>query len=67
MKILIILIAFALSNVVEANLLAAAVRGIEPVIISVGTVFAAVSLDDQPHEGAHFWWTEGWKKSYNDW
>ena len=43
-----ILIAFALSVVVEANFLAAAARGIEPIILSVGTVFAAIGLDINP-------------------
>ena len=45
MKILAIFFAFALSTAVEANFLAAAVRGIEPVLLSVGTVFVAAGLD----------------------
>ena len=43
-----ILVAFALSVVVKANFLAAAARGFEPIILSVGTIFAALSLDDKP-------------------
>ena len=43
-----ILVVFALSAVVEANFLAAAARGIEPIILSVGTVFAAIGLDINP-------------------
>ena len=36
-----ILISFALFVVVKANFFAAAARGIEPIILSVGTIFAA--------------------------
>ena len=43
-----IFIAFALSIVVQANFLTAAVRGIEPIILSVGTVLAAIGLDVKP-------------------
>ena len=43
-----ICIAFSLSVVVEANFLTAAVRGMEPIILSVGTVFAALGLDVKP-------------------
>ena len=62
-----IFFAFALSTAVEANFLAAAVRGIEPVILSVGTVFVAAGFDTQPHEGAHFLgkWT-GWRTLLRD-
>ena len=59
-----IFIAFALSMVVKANFLAAAARGIEPIILSVGSVLAAVSLEaieTQPTEGIYFW------KSYTGW
>ena len=45
MKILIIIIAFALSESVEGIFWAAAVRGIEPIILSFGAVFAALGLD----------------------
>ena len=67
MKILTILIIFALSILVEANFWAAAIRGIEPVILSAGTIFATVSLDNQQHEDAHFLgkWT-GWRTLWND-
>ena len=45
MKITIILICCLMSVVVEGNMLAAAVRGgIEPIILSFGTVFAALGL-----------------------
>ena len=43
-----IFIAFALSVVVKANFLTTAVRGIEPIILSVGTVLAAIGLDVKP-------------------
>ena len=39
-----ICLAFALSVVVKANFLAAAVRGIEPMVLSVGTVFTALMV-----------------------
>ena len=45
MKILTIIIAFALSEAVEGILWAAAVRGIEPIILSFGAAFAALGLD----------------------
>ena len=38
-------VAFALIVVVKANFFAAAVRGIEPMILSVGTVLAAFGLN----------------------
>ena len=43
-----IFIVFALSGVAKANFLTAAVRGVEPIILSVGTVFAALGLDVKP-------------------
>ena len=45
MKILSIIIAFALSEAVEGIFWAAAVRGIEPFILSFGAAFAALGLD----------------------
>ena len=45
-----IFIAFALSVVVKANFLAAAVRGIEPIVLSVGTVFTALMVKKAPKE-----------------
>ena len=53
-------IAFTLIIVAEANLLAAAGRGIEPIILSAGSIFAALSmesLDAEPSEDPHFWKT----------
>ena len=50
MKIFIIFVSLALSIVVEGNMLAAAVRGIEPIILSFGAAFAAFSgLKSQPN------------------
>ena len=50
MKIFKIFVSLALSIVVEGNMLAAAVRGIEPIILSFGAAFAAFSgLKSQPH------------------
>ena len=56
MKIFKIFVSLALSIVVEGNMLAAAVRGIEPIILSVGAAFAAFSgLDSQSNHGIiHF-------------
>ena len=45
MKILTIIVAFALSEAVEGIFWAAAVRGIEPIILSFGAAFAALGLD----------------------
>ena len=43
-----IFIVVSLSVVVKANFLAAAARGFEPIILSVGTIFAAFGLYDKP-------------------
>ena len=42
---LFVFIVFALSFVVKANILAAAVRGIEPIVLTAGTLLAAIGLD----------------------
>ena len=66
MKITIIFICFALSVIVEGNILAAAIRGgAEPVLLSFGTAFAALGQDSQPtHDVSHFEWKSilGWFK-----
>ena len=45
MKILTIIFAFALSEAVEGIFWAAAVRGIEPIILSFGAAFTALGLN----------------------
>ena len=47
MKIFIFIV-FALSVAIKANILADVTRGIEPIIMSVGTVLAAIGLDVKP-------------------
>ena len=47
MKLSLICVAFALSSFVESHLMAAAIRGIEPIILSFGAAFAALGLDNK--------------------
>ena len=47
MKLTLIFVTFALSSFVESNLMAAAIRGIEPIILSFGAAFAALGLDNK--------------------
>ena len=56
MKITIIFICFVLSAIVDGNMLAAAIRGgVEPVLLSFGTAFAALGQNFQPsHNVSHF-------------
>ena len=55
MKLTLIFAAFALSSFVESHLWAAAIRGIEPIILSFGAAFAALGLDNKPnYDGANF-------------
>ena len=56
MNTTIIFICFALSVIVEGNMLAAALRGgVEPVLLSFGIAFAALGQDSQPmHDVSHF-------------
>ena len=67
MKIAIIVAFFALSVIVEGNMLAAVLRGgVEPVLLSFGIAFAALGQDSQPmHDVSHFEWKSllGWLKS----
>ena len=50
MKVLRILVSFALIVIVEGNLLAAAVRGLEPIILSFGAAFAAKGILDSQYD-----------------
>ena len=57
-KIISIFVTFTLSIVVEANFLAAIGLGIEPIILSAVSAFAALNLDcqdAQPPEASLFW------------
>ena len=58
MKIAVIIACLALNVVVQGNIFAAAVRGIEPVILSLGAAaFAALGQDsDRMHDISHFEW-----------
>ena len=58
MKIAGIIACLALSVVVYGNMFAAAVRGIEPVILSLGAAaFAALGQNSDPmHDVSHFKW-----------
>ena len=61
MKIAIIVASFALSVIVEGNLLAAAARaGIEPIILSFGAAFAALGglHSQRNHDGNHYEWNK---------
>ena len=54
---------FALSIVAEANSLAAITRGIDPIILTAGSIFAAIgfdALETEPTEVVSFWgkWKE---------
>ena len=66
MNITIIFICFALSVIVEGNMLAAALRGgVEPVLLSFGIAFATLGQDSLPkHDVSHFEWKSilGWFK-----
>ena len=48
MKTLQTFVLFALSSIVEGNVWAAARNLAQPIILSVGTIFATISLDKQP-------------------
>ena len=50
MKIARILVSFALIVIVQGNILAAAVRGIEPIILSFGAAFAAKGILDSQYD-----------------
>ena len=56
MKLSLIFVAFALSSFVESHFMAAAIRGIEPIILSFGAAFAALGLDNKLNydDDAHF-------------
>ena len=57
MKILNIFVSFAFSVIVKGTLLGAAVRGIEPIILSLGAAFTAFGIDSQPrHDINHYKW-----------
>ena len=49
MKIKCIIVTLTLSVAVEGVLWAAAIRGIEPIILSLGAAFAAIGLDVKPN------------------
>ena len=49
MKINVIFVLFALKVIVVDAFLSAALRGMEPVILSVGAVFAAFTKVELPH------------------
>ena len=53
MKLTIIIVAFALSVVVEGMFWAAAVRGIEPIILSFGAAFAALGFNVHSNYDIH--------------
>ena len=64
-----IFIAFALSIVVEANFLAAVGKGIDPIILSAGSVLAALSLDGletQPTDEVYFDWKSTWQEKFKE-
>ena len=62
-----IFFAFALSIVAEANFLAAVGKGIDPIILSAGSVLAALSLDGletQTTDEIYFDWYGQWKEKF---